>query len=240
MGARCGEACQRKGHADAFFYQIYTAGSRGGVWESYGNTLYNTATTQGALMMEMAKGMAISNAYIKVAVNGGGSKTNTNNVLGILVSIQELAECRGMCHGIPGRGYWQPMSYSQNMSLASAALSSIGAGVAGLGCSATGISCGLAGVLSADAVRQFYKAGTGDDPLVLMVLDLGATERQAAKIALGADFLTAVTSINGAYKGLLFRSPHSLSAGSLGTTHLDVFSSIHTISELNRSVESSQ
>jgi len=86
VGARCGEACQRKGHADAFFYQIYTAGSRGGVWESYGNTLYNTATTQGALMMEMAKGMAISNAYIKVAVNGGGSKTSTNNVLGALAA----------------------------------------------------------------------------------------------------------------------------------------------------------
>ena len=236
VGARCGEACQRKGHADAFFYQIYTAGSRGGVWESYGNTLYNTATTQGALMMEMAKGMAISNAYIKVAVNGGGSKTNTNNVLGILVSIQELAECRGMCHGIPGRGYWQPMSYSQNMTLVSATLSSIGAGIAGFGCGTTGMSCGLAGVLSVDAGRQFYKASTGNDPLVLTALKFGATQKQAANIALGGDFITAAISINGAYKGLLFQSTQSFSAGSLGVFSADSISVVHTISELNRSV----
>jgi len=175
-------------------------------------------------------------AALAQALNDNASKQREADAR----AAHEQAECRGMCHGIPGRGDWQPMSDSQNMSLVSATLSSAGAGFAGIGCGSTGLSCGLAGVLSADAVRQFHKAGTGNDPLVRMSLDLGATERQAANIALGADFLTAATSINGAFKGMLFRSTQSLSAGSLGAAHTDVFSTIHTIGELNRSVESAQ
>lgn len=88
IGVRCGEACQRKGQADTFFYMIHTATSRGGVWESYGNNLYNTATREGAMLMDIARGLSQSNAYLKIAVNGGGSKTNTNNVLGALASTQ--------------------------------------------------------------------------------------------------------------------------------------------------------
>jgi hypothetical protein len=148
-------------------------------------------------------------------------------------------ECMGACHSVPGDGL-ETMSETRTRALISAVLSAIGGGVASWGCATTGLSCGLAGVLGADASRQFYKAGTGNDPLVEIALGRGATQEQAAGLALGADVLTATFSIHGAYKGLLLRSTQSLSAGTIGASQFDGASSAYAIIELQRSLNSSQ
>jgi hypothetical protein len=58
-----------------------------------------------------------------------------------------------------------------------------------------------------------------------------------ANIALGADFVTATVSINAAYKGLLMNSVQPFTAGALGTTSLDIFSTVNTVQQLNKAVE---
>lgn len=152
-------------------------------------------------------------------------------------AAQKIADCVGRCHGIPGRGEWKQMSPEQTGAFTSATLSTVGAVAAGIGCSSTGTSCGLTVVLMADAARQFYKTGTNTDFVVELAIMGGAGDEQAKQIGRAADYMTAVISIHGAYKGLLMLSPTKLSAGSLGALTVDGFSTVHTVNELKRSQE---
>ncbi|WP_157719107.1 hypothetical protein [Halopseudomonas salegens] len=70
-----------------------------------------------------------------------------------------------------------------------------------------------------------------------MALDRVFSEVDAANMSSFADIMTATLSLHGAYKGVLFRSSHSLNAGSLGVGGSDVISTIHTTGELNRTLE---
>ncbi len=150
-------------------------------------------------------------------------------------AAQKIADCIGRCHGVPGRGEWKQMDPEQNGAFTSATLSTIGAVTAGIGCRSTGVSCGLAVVLAADAARQFYKTGTDEDPVVILTVDRGASVHNAENIAAAVNYMTAVISIHGAYKGLFMRSPQNLSAGSLGALYADGLSTVHTVKELKRS-----
>ncbi|WP_299491916.1 hypothetical protein [uncultured Shewanella sp.] len=153
-------------------------------------------------------------------------------------SVKRQLACKGRCHGISGLEKRHLLNEEQTAALINGALSGTGATIAGIGCVSSGATCGLTVVLSADAMRQLTKAATGNDPLITLASDLGATDLQAANIALGTDFVTATMSINAAYKGLLMQSIQPYTAGTLGITSLDIFSTVNTVQQLNKAVES--
>lgn len=91
-GQRCGEKCQRDGWGEVFHSMFFAANTSNATWENFGDKMYNIQSTQGAILYEMARGMSISSAYLKVAVAGGGSKTSTNNVLGALIAAGGMTQ----------------------------------------------------------------------------------------------------------------------------------------------------
>lgn len=150
-------------------------------------------------------------------------------------AAQKIADCLGRCHRIAGRGAFQPMTAGETGALASSAFSAAGGAAAAIACSTTLTSCGLAVVLTADAARQFVKASGEQDPVVWVATNAGATESEAKGMAIGADYLTAVVSINGAFKGVLMRWSQGATIGSFAALGGDAMSTVHTVNELQRS-----
>jgi hypothetical protein len=81
----CGEACQRNGYTTWYYSQAEAINSVNARWENWGGKMFNLDSMYGQLMLGMAQGISLSQSTIKP---GGGSKTNTNNVLGVLASAQ--------------------------------------------------------------------------------------------------------------------------------------------------------
>ncbi len=80
----CDEICQRKGYTTWYYTNVTAIDAANARWENWGGRMYNVLSDQGKLLYEAAQGLAISNASIQAAVAGGGSKTNSNNILGAL------------------------------------------------------------------------------------------------------------------------------------------------------------
>lgn len=80
----CDEICQRKGYTTWYYTNVTAIDAANARWENWGGRMYNVLSDQGRLLYEAAQGLAVSNASIQAAVAGGGSKTNSNNILGAL------------------------------------------------------------------------------------------------------------------------------------------------------------
>jgi hypothetical protein len=78
----CGEACQRSGYTTWYYSHAEAINTANARWENWGGKMYNVESVYGQLMLGMAQGISLSQSTIKP---GGGSKANTNNVLGVLV-----------------------------------------------------------------------------------------------------------------------------------------------------------